>query len=73
MTNRYRVVWFKTCHVTGTKEIKANSTEEAEEIVFDQIGDYEGSEFCYDGEVITAYKIRTTSSIKNWYPKEETT
>ena len=51
MVNTYEVGWFKTYHVTGTVEIKANSAEEAEHIANDQLGDYEGSMDYDDGGI----------------------
>jgi len=51
MVNTYEVDWFKTYHVTGTVEIKANNAEEAEHIAMDQLGDYEGSMDYDDGGI----------------------
>jgi hypothetical protein len=59
MVNTYEVGWFKTYHVTGTVEIKANSLEEAEHIANDQLGDYEGSMDYDDGGITDSRRIET--------------
>ena len=40
---KYAVTWSKTYYASGSVEIDANSNEEAEQIVRERMGDYEGS------------------------------
>jgi len=59
MTNKklYTVDWSKAYFSYGSVEIEASSVEEAEEIVDQQIGDYEGNmQYDPDGNSIVAYE-----------------
>lgn len=38
----YTVHWSKTYHMSGILSIEANSKEEAEDLAYTQLGDYEG-------------------------------
>ena len=40
---KFKIYWSKTYYASGTKEIEAESSEEALAIAKDQVGDYEGS------------------------------
>ena len=54
---KYNVYWRKTYHVSGNVEVEADRFEEAEEIVIEQMGDYEGSMwYDADGDIVEAYK-----------------
>ena len=63
---KYEVNWSKTYYTSGYVEIEANSTEEAEEIARDNIGDYEGS-MQYDGDAdfVEAYEQKKVMGEKN--------
>ena len=63
---KYEVNWSKTYYTSGYVEIEANSTEEAEKIARDNIGDYEGS-MQYDGDAdfVEAYEQKKVMGEKN--------
>ena len=42
MKNIYTVSWCKTYYCHGEEEIQAESSEEAEKMALDKMGDYEG-------------------------------
>ena len=42
MKNIYKVSWCKTYYCHGEEEIQAESSEEAEKMALDKMGDYEG-------------------------------
>ena len=53
----YKVYWSKRYYASGTVEIEAYSFIEAEEIVLENIGNYEGSmQYDPDGDEVEAYK-----------------
>jgi len=57
----YKVYWSKRYHVSGIAKIEADSVTEAEEIVREHIGDYEGP-MQYDphGDTVsTLYEVET--------------
>ena len=57
--NKYKVDWDKKYYDCGTIEVLASSPEEAENIVYDQIGDYEGSlQYDVDGDDVTVYPVK---------------
>ena len=57
--NKYKVDWVKKYFECGTIEVLASSPEEAENIVYDQIGDYEGSlHYDVDGDDVTVYPVK---------------
>jgi len=57
--NKYKVDWVKKYFECGTIEVLASSPEEAENIVYDQIGDYEGSlQYDVDGDDVTVYPVK---------------
>ena len=43
MTKLFHVAWSKTYYTSGSVTVEAGSSHEAEEIVRDRMGDYEGS------------------------------
>ena len=56
---KYSVHWSKTYHASGNVEVAAHSLVDAEEIVREQMGDYEGSmQYDADDDMVEAYKIR---------------
>jgi hypothetical protein len=53
----YVVTWNKTYHASGFVEVEADSSENAEEIVRDRIGDYEGHmEYDPDKDFVESYE-----------------
>ena len=53
---KYDVEWNKTYYASGSVEIEANSSEDAEELVRDKMGDYEGHmEYDPDADEVEAY------------------
>ena len=40
---KYRVFWSKTYYCSGDVVVDAACSEEAEDLVYDELGDYEGS------------------------------
>ena len=55
---KYTVTWNKTYHASGSVEVEADSSENAEEIVRDRIGDYEGHmEYDADKDFVEAYAL----------------
>tara|TARA_R100000315_G_C5194924_1_gene114020 strand:+ start:197 stop:397 length:201 start_codon:yes stop_codon:yes gene_type:complete len=56
--NKYKVDWVKKYFECGTIEVLASSLEEAEDMVYDQIGDYEGSlQYDVDGDEVTVKQL----------------
>jgi len=52
----YKVYWSKRYYASGTVKIEADSFIEAEEIVRERIGNYEGSmQYDPDGDEVEAY------------------
>mgnify|MGYP001238241701 CR=1 FL=1 len=53
---KYDVEWNKTYYASGSVEIEANSSEDAELLVRDKMGDYEGHmEYDADKDFAEAY------------------
>jgi len=53
----YTVTWSKTYYTSGSVEIEADSSEDAEWIVRDRMGDYEGSmQYDADKDFVEAYE-----------------
>jgi hypothetical protein len=71
---RYKVNWCKTYYVHGDVEIEANSKEEAEEIVLDEIGDYTGS-MLYAGDLdfVEVLEITDMCNEDEWVRSSEQT
>ena len=57
----YEVTWSKTYYASGSVEIEADSNEEAEELVRERMGDYEGSmQYDADKDFVESYsRIRS--------------
>lgn len=56
---KYAVTWSKTYYAHGEEVIEANSRVEAEEVVEENIGDYEGSIQWYpDENIIEAFELK---------------
>ena len=56
---KYAVTWSKTYYVHGEKVVKANSRVEAEEMVEENIGDYEGSmQWNPDQTTVEAFELK---------------
>ena len=54
---KYEVTWSKTYYASGSVEIEANSSEDAEELVRERMGDYEGSmQYDADRDFVEAYE-----------------
>ena len=54
---KYLVDWNKAYHASGSVEVEANSNEEAEEIVRERMGDYEGHmEHDADRDFVESYE-----------------
>jgi len=54
---KYYVSWSKTYYTSGSVEIEADSSEDAEWIVRDRMGDYEGSmQYDADKDFVEAYE-----------------
>jgi len=69
----YDVIWSKAYFSHGSVEIEANSKAEAEEIVHDQIGNYEGSlDYHPEENYVSATKIDRNNPIIMLYPSKET-
>ena len=70
---KYDVDWTKAYFSHGSVEIEANSKAEAEEIVHDQIGNYEGSlDYRPEENYVSATKVDRDNPIIMLYPKKET-
>ena len=55
---KYTVSWGKTYYASGLVEIEANSSEDAENIVRDRMGDCEGSmQYDPDKDCVEASKV----------------
>ena len=55
---RFRVSWSKTYHATGEIYVDAASKREAERIVHQKIGDYEGSmQYDADDDEVEAQEV----------------
>ena len=53
----YVVNWNKTYYASGSVEIEADSSEDAEDVVRDRMGDYEGSmQYDADKDFVEAYE-----------------
>ena len=54
---KYTVDWSKTYYASGSVEIEADSNEEAEDIVRERMGDYEGSmQYDADKDFVESYE-----------------
>ena len=54
---KYEVMWSKTYYASGSVEIEANSNKEAEDIVRNRMGDYEGSvQYDADKDFVESYE-----------------
>jgi len=54
---KYEVTWNKTYYASGYVEVEADSNEEAEELVRDRMGDYEGHmEYDADKDFVESYE-----------------
>ena len=70
---KYDVDWTKAYFSHGSVEIEANSKAEAEEIVHDQIGNYEGSlDYRPEENYVSATKVDKNNPIIMLYPNKET-
>ena len=55
--SKYEVTWSKTYYASGSVEIEANSSEDAEDIVRGRMGDYEGSmQYDADKDFVESYE-----------------
>ena len=55
--SKYEVTWSKTYYASGSVEIEADSNEEAEDIVRERMGDYEGSmQYDADKDFVESYE-----------------
>jgi len=60
---KYKVYWTKTYHSYGDIEVEATSFSEAQNIVRDEIGNYEGSiQYDPDADQVKAYLTRDVYS-----------
>jgi len=70
---KYDVDWTKAYFSHGSVEIEANSKAEAEAIVHDQMGDYEGSlDYNPEENYVSATKVDRDNPIIVLYPNKET-
>ena len=59
---KYYVEWNKTYYASGSVEIEANSSEDAEELVRNKMGDYEGHmEYDADKDFVDVYEKKETA------------
>ena len=59
----YKVYWSKTYHSSGDIEVEATSFSEAENIVRDEMGDYEGSmQYDPDADKVEAYPTKENNN-----------
>ena len=59
----YKVYWSKTYHSSGDIEEEATSFSEAENIVRDEMGDYEGSmQYAPDADTVEAYPTKENNN-----------
>ena len=71
---KYTVSWGKTYYASGLVEIEANSSEDAEDIVRDRMGDYEGSmQYDADKDYAEAHEVVDNSKWLNdlWTSKKK--
>ena len=55
--SKYEVTWSKTYYASGSVEVAASSSEDAEDIVRERMGDYEGSmQYDADKDFVEAYE-----------------
>ena len=56
---KYEVTWSKTYYASGLVEVEANSSKDAEDIVRDRMGDYEGSmQYDADKDFVESYEAK---------------
>ncbi len=56
---KYAVTWSKTYYAHGEEVIEANSRVEAEEMIEENIGDYEGSmQWSPDENTVEAFELK---------------
>ena len=59
----YNVYWRKTYYASGNVEVDADGFEEAEKIVKEQMGNYEGSmQYDPDDDIVETYKAKEKNS-----------
>ena len=54
---KYTVTWSKTYYASGSVEVDASNSQDAEDVVRDRMGDYEGSmQYDADKDFVEAYE-----------------